>query len=364
MARRRGSTLTMVALSIVVLLGFTALVVDYGFLTTDANRLQRACDAAALAGVSQLHKTDTTISNRSEIDVYNAKKMAYDVALLNGVTLDWNNIVVSNNNTRLRVTAITERSFFFAPVLGINSGLVSRSATAGVFPVTQISTSGPARAAPMGITWETYNSYYTDRNFYHPLELIRQNKSSFGKDDLVLFDLREQNSKSGAQMQRQLTGEVTEYVAIGDYETTLNSALASEKRKLTDGLDEIFRQSAAAPWYDAGSGQAGVRYFNILNGTSLRSNPRVVYLIVTPGTTSSSNGTFNTQVQGLAPVYLESYEYETVETGSGNNKNSEEVLRVRVRFLPHGEVSGAPGIDTGDDSTTTISGARVLRLLE
>jgi Flp pilus assembly protein TadG len=351
-APRRGSVMVMMALSVVALLGATALAVDYGLLVTDANRLQRACDAAALAGAQQL-KTSNDVT-----DEYNAKLTAQQVASQNGVSVNWAQIEVTNNYTRIQVTANTTRSFFFAPVLGQRSGVVRRRATAGVSAGDNLST-GPERirVAPIGITWETYNAYNTDRDDSHDIELVRQNKQTFGLDDMVLFDLRNTNAKSGAHMQDQLTGDEVEYSSLGDYETTLNAAQASEKKKLKDGLDTLFERSEAAPWNDAGSGSSGTKYSQILAGTSPRDNPRVVYLIVTPSTSNPKNGTFDTQVQGFAPVYIESYYDATV----GSGKNAETVTRMRIRFLPPAS-AGDGGVTVNPGGT--LSGVRVISLLD
>lgn len=107
-------------------------------------------------------------------------------------------------------------------------------------------------------------------------------------------------------MQDQLTGNSDETSAVGDYETTLNAASPSEVKKLGDGLDTLFASAAGAPWYDTTTDNRDAD--EILSGAIARSDPRVVYLIVTPSTSNPHNGTFDTQVQGFAPVYLESYD--------------------------------------------------------
>lgn len=351
--RRKGSVTVMMALSIVMLLGCSALAVDYGLLVADANRLQRACDAGALAGAAKLKATGV-----DSTDEYNAKLDAQRVAFQNGVSVNFNDITVTNG-VQIRVPASTTRSFFFARAIGKNSGVINRSATAGVGAGDNLSTGpGRIRVAPIGISWETYNAYNADRANAHDIELVRQNKQTFGLDDMVLFDLRDNNAKSGAHMQDQLTGAATEYSSIGDYETTLNASQASEKKKLEDGLQALFGRSAGAPWNDSSS--TGTQYNNILSGASPRDNPRVVYLIVTPSTSNVSNGTFDTQVQGYAPVYIEGFYYEDVISGgNGNNSVTERVLRMRLRFLPagiasDGQVKRKPG--------ATVSGIRTISL--
>ena len=101
--------------------------------------------------------------------------------------------------------------------------------------------------APIGITIETYNAYKNDQTNSHDIALVRQNKALFGKDDMVLFDLRNTNAKSGAHMQDQLTGAQNESVSIGDLETTLNAASPSERGKLSGGLDTLFSRASQPP---------------------------------------------------------------------------------------------------------------------
>ena len=47
--RRSGNVILLTGFSLVVMLGFAALAVDYGISVNTKNRLQRTCDAAALA---------------------------------------------------------------------------------------------------------------------------------------------------------------------------------------------------------------------------------------------------------------------------------------------------------------------------
>lgn len=347
--KRRGSVTIIMAGGTTFLMACAAMAVDYGLLVADANRLQRACDAAALAGAAQLK-----VTGDDSYDTYNARQEAVRVARLNGITLDSGSVSFSDNNSKVRVPANTVRAFFFGKVIGQNSGAITRSSVAAVAPGKNLTTGGGRlRVAPIGISWETYNAYKNDRQHSHDLELIRQNKDVFGLDDLVLFDLRtDPNSKSGAHMQNQLTGEEIRDANLGDFDTTLNAAQPSEQNHFTNGLDELFDRSQNAPWYDNDHAHDGFRYNDILNGTSPRDNPRVVYLIITPGTYEPSNGTFDTQIQGFAPVYIENYEQKTIA--------GQRVLRMQVRFLPAASAS--------DDGTTPspgsgFTGVRVVSLV-
>jgi hypothetical protein len=330
------------------------MVVDYVTISVDANRLQRACDAAALAGVSQLKRTGglvvaaADLANLPTVDTANAATVAVNVAASNNVAITTDNVSFSSNNTRVRVSATATRSFFFAPIMGIRDGRVTRSATAGVAPGNSLSTArGGPRVAPIGISIETYEAYKNDRANHHDVTLIRQNKQTFGLDDAVLFDLRNQSGKSGDKMRDQLNGSEIQVSSVGDLETTLNAATGSESRKLADGLDTLFEDAAGAPWYDNGS---TTTYNNIVAGTSPRTNPRVVHLIVTPSTSNPNNGTYNTEIKAFVPVYIESY-------------NDGSTTTMRLRFLPPTEISDG-SVAPNPDPNDPIAGVRVSRLID
>ena len=346
--QRRGSVILLTAFGLVLFAGCAAIAVDYGLLVADANRLQRGCDAGALAG-AQLLK----VTGDDNYDTYQAKTVAVQVAAQNNITVDPNNVTFLNNNTQIRVPSVTTRAYFFARVLGQTSGNVNRSATAGVAAGNGLTTAtGDAHLVPIGITWETYKAYKDDRTASHDIELVRQNKQTFAQDDLVLFDLRMPSGKSGAHMMDELTGADVEVSSIGDAETTLNAAQPSEQIKFERGLDTLLDRSAVAPWNDGDHSGVGSKYDEILAGTSPRDNPRVMYLIVTPSTANPSNGTFNTEVQGYAPVYVTSY-YEV-------NISGEKVIRMRMRFLPPGTAGDS---DVTINPGGTLSGMRVVSLI-
>lgn len=118
----RGAALPFVAGVLAALLGLAALAVDLGWIYLNAHRLQRAADAAALAGVVHL----PAFPNRVEAD-------AIAGATANGFepgeganTLSWR--AVSDN--KLEVTLTSEAPSFFTNVLGFSSFPISRTATA------------------------------------------------------------------------------------------------------------------------------------------------------------------------------------------------------------------------------------------
>jgi Flp pilus assembly protein TadG len=341
----------MVALSLTGLLGFGALAVDYGMLVSDKNRLQRACDAAALAGASQLR----LLNNAT--DLANARQMAVITARENGVTVNPNAVSFNLTSTEVTVPANVTRQHYFARVLGISTGNVGASATAGVKAVNSMTTNN---VVPIGITWSTYNAYSQSR-VPHNLDLTRPTQQLVGIDDFVLYDLRQQDSKSPEHMMRQLIGDVQDMAKLGDAETTI--VPGSLEAKFKEGAATLFQRASQAPWHDASASPminaVGNRFNEILAGTAPRDNPRLMHLIIFPNTTNTGNGTYNTEVQGFAPVYLEAVRDVTI--------NGVTTVQIQVRFLPptyrsDTQYESGPGI-LPDGTAVPISGARVISLL-
>ncbi len=120
---QKGATAVIVALVLVVLLGFASLVVDAGVLLEERRQLQNAVDGAALAAVQQI-----------ATDVTQTKEQAYVYAEKNGVSrseVEQNSIVsIFNTGDGVRIKARRQVNLFFAPVLGTNFQFAEAQATA------------------------------------------------------------------------------------------------------------------------------------------------------------------------------------------------------------------------------------------
>lgn len=352
--RKTGNVIVILLLTLVPLMGFGALAVDYGVLVNDKNRLQRACDASSLAGAQELKVTgnDTT-------DTGNATTMAIATAAQNGVTVTSSNISFSNSNSDITVNANLTRGLFFARVLGIVNGTTAASATAGAV-VPPSNYSGAPYVVPVGIVLNDYNSYkYTGPSYSatagHTFTMIRANKQALGANDLALYDLRQNNGKSPKKMQDQLIGADRPTVTIYNgssctntsCEQSLNASGNAQGKFYAAGLDTLIGEAAGAPWYD-GTGNNGTNlavYNNMVNGKTDYSNPRVINLIVT-NPQLAQNGNSNMPVLAYVPVYILGY------TGDGKSTD----LNVTFLFLP-----------TPTDLPTTIvtsSPARTISLLQ
>jgi hypothetical protein len=320
----------------VLLLGCTALGVDYSILISDKNQLQRACDAAALAGASKL--PDPTA----------AQTVAGRVAALNRVPDDDNNDVsfeLLQDNSRLRVTAVRRRQLFFARMLGQNTGIVRAKATAALNANTT------PLVVPIGIDTATYSTYapqgvpLTGEGNRAVLTLVRHNFEPFGLNHAVLFDLRSEktNAKSPIFMRDQLDGsadpapEVRATTPPSDFVEALNDAYIPQARNFVAAMRVRFQLASTAPWFDADPqnppdaiNSVGQHYESVYNGVEPTNglapfyrNPRIMNLIVTQSAPVPAGGNMNTPVIAFAPVYVEKVE------------SDDESTKMTVRFLPH-----------------------------
>ncbi|MCK4324308.1 MAG: Tad domain-containing protein, partial [Armatimonadetes bacterium] len=131
-----------VVVALVALLGMAALTVDIGQLVIAAQVAQNTVDAAALAGVSQLPDlTEATTETGFYIEANN-EEHGFHVALISenaivcrapGETVEGYGQLPDDEHA-LTVTGQVEVSYVFAPLLGLESATITRSATALQMP--------------------------------------------------------------------------------------------------------------------------------------------------------------------------------------------------------------------------------------
>lgn len=114
----RGTVLVLAAVVMTVILGFAALTTDVGALTLEKNRLQNACDAAALAAARELPSTVAAGEKAAEYLEYNRVNPEEAV------------ISFDSAGTRVTVEASRHVNFTFARVFGLSGSEVSSRASA------------------------------------------------------------------------------------------------------------------------------------------------------------------------------------------------------------------------------------------
>lgn len=123
----KGAVLAVVALGLVSLLGFAAIVVDYGVLALQRRKLVTAADAAALAGAQEL------IHNSFHPEAAEAKAVEY--AVFNGVEGGRVTAKVSEGNRAITVEVEGTVDYTFARLLGYERETVSVRAKAVTGPI-------------------------------------------------------------------------------------------------------------------------------------------------------------------------------------------------------------------------------------
>jgi hypothetical protein len=128
-SKERGATLLMVAGMLVALLGVSAFAVDLGWIYLNTSRLQKAADAAALAGVVNLPASPAL----ADVDAQ-AASGANDFIIGNPATNTFASQVLPEN--QYEVTLGTQVDLFFLRVLGFTDMDITRRSTAQyVLPV-------------------------------------------------------------------------------------------------------------------------------------------------------------------------------------------------------------------------------------
>lgn len=115
-----GQALPLVALLMVVLMGFAALVIDVGRIYNVKSEMQKAADAAALAGAQELPTASTAIST------------AKNYAGLNGAEKTNTSVTTpyKGDSNKIEVVCTMNVQYTFARVLGLTDADVSARAVA------------------------------------------------------------------------------------------------------------------------------------------------------------------------------------------------------------------------------------------
>lgn len=117
-----GNITILVALSLVVLVGFASLVVDAGLLFSEKAKLQNAADAACLAGAQELPDS-RMLADSSARDYASANGIEGDDAL---------DITIPHDNRSIEVDIERDKPLLFAQIFGLNTTKISVHAQASV----------------------------------------------------------------------------------------------------------------------------------------------------------------------------------------------------------------------------------------
>ncbi|MGJ7919808.1 pilus assembly protein TadG-related protein [Neobacillus sp. LXY-4] len=131
-----GVAMVYIAISIVVLIGFTGLVIDGGRLYLARSQLQKAVDAGALAGANvMLEGQEMGTGFNYEAAKIEADELAKDN--YNSTKISYNTSFPGDDNI-IEVTGQEKVPLFLMPVLGINDSTVSAVAQAKVGVLNEV----------------------------------------------------------------------------------------------------------------------------------------------------------------------------------------------------------------------------------
>lgn len=169
-----GSVLVLAALAIVVLLGFTALAVDGGYLYHRNTRLQDIADASALAGAMQIGETTGSDTEKKDAAMLKAvdyaEKNGIDVIGTTGYTrnVKYSNgddgtmtVTFPNGIKDVKVAFSIDTKLFFARVLGFDQTPVASSGKARIGTAKSASGEG---LVPIALIWDKNKQDKDDDN--------------------------------------------------------------------------------------------------------------------------------------------------------------------------------------------------------
>ncbi|KYZ76687.1 hypothetical protein AXX12_09725 [Anaerosporomusa subterranea] len=292
---QKGSVAVLTALSMTVLLGLAALVVDVGVLYLHRSQLINTVDAAALAGVQELPGSEEA-----------ARASAEAYAQQNGKQGD---VVATTlaNNKELTVSVSRNVSLFFARIFNRYSQTVSASATAAIRPMSSV-----GGAVPFGV--------------------VRQ---EFKYGDLYTL-------KEGAG-----DGYSGNYGGLGLGGTGANTYRYNIKYGY-DGKLHIGQWVSTEPGNMSGPTDTGVSYrINQDPGatfeTVTKDSPRIVMIPVLDSL--MVEGRSDVQIVGFAAFFLE---------GTGGSGKDNYVSGKFMQLVASGDITSNPGVDYGLYGVTLI----------
>jgi len=127
MKSEKGTVAVLLAIVMVVLAGFTAMVTDAGLLFMNQGKLENGLDSAVLAGAQEL-----------PFDPQGALDAAWQYAELNGMQAGEYNFELSYDNRSISGNAERQVGMLFAKVLGVDRASVKATSRARVEPVSAV----------------------------------------------------------------------------------------------------------------------------------------------------------------------------------------------------------------------------------
>jgi Flp pilus assembly protein TadG len=283
--RPQGQIAVLFTLALVALVGAIALSTDVLVMYSNWQSMQKAVDAAALAGANSL-----------PVDPAGAITTAQNYAASNGLTAgEVGTPAVTPDDQQITVNASRRVPYYFGRVLGLTSQLVSVSSTAAApAPISKVGGVSDASYGSYGTTTGEYPlipiglDYRTQYDYNQP---VTMNQGSVGPGDWGSLAL---GGVGGANLRSNIANGYSGPVSVGDWITT-------EPGKKVGPVDQGFNDRLSA-------GQS--EYPNATFSSHTSDDPRAVVLPVVDW--STAQGRSSVLVHGFAMVWLDSVSGGTI----------------------------------------------------
>jgi Flp pilus assembly protein TadG len=320
---RKGQMAIVMTLAMATLVGVMALGADVGVMYYNWGQLQKAADAAAVAGANKLTgRPDTTGTVAPAAISY-----ANGYACLNGID-DPNNssatvcpsptaipnytdkilfTTVDSGNTQVSISLNRQLPYYFGKVIGLQTGQVTVLATAkvytttganGVFPAVLNCPGSPCNFAGLNVT----------QNF--GVKFTAAVPGNWGWLDVG-------QGQGGSQLKTAIDGGYSGYVSVGQ---SLNTVTGGKTGPVNSGFNDLLAQHQSQfPSVDPNSVCANVNPGVCSSTTTTGCIPTGDPLLITVpvgNMASCTTGNCNITVTGFAEIYL------TGLSASGQASNS------------------------------------------
>jgi Flp pilus assembly protein TadG len=288
--KSKGQMVVILALALPVLIGAIALGADVSVFYFNWVQLQKAADAAVLAGANYLPDNPTT-----------AKTTANNYAQNNGAkAAEITSTTVSPDNLTITMNLQRNVPYYFARVLGLSNGLVKVSATASPqFAPSTINATTPSQVPPGGDNNGNNGVYCANtgncglipigldsRTVYNDGQQIVLNQGQVGPGN---WDLLALGGVGGANLRTRIANGYNGMITIGDWVNT-------EPGQKVGPVDQGFQDRLTLALSVDPTGTFSNHKLN---------NPRVLILPVVDW--QHQNGRSTVQVKAFASLWLDSY---------------------------------------------------------
>ncbi|MDQ6600273.1 pilus assembly protein [Bacillus salipaludis] len=271
-----GAALVIVAISMVALLGLTALVIDGGRLYLEKSKLQKAVDAAVLAGAQGL----TTNQAR-------AIENAEDVSQKNGYPLIKDNLTLTNDS--IKAVKQINVPLTFARVLGINTADVSATAKAIIAPLKSAKGIAPIAVEKSAVPDKTNITCGNVEN--------ESGKNSPGNCGFLDID-----GNGAPDVEDGIKNGSKKMVSIGDKVSTETGDMNGPIKKAVEtDSDSLINSDKDKDWCQSAA-------------TADNTCKRVIYIAIIDSW-ESINGKKQVEILGFAPFWVKEYDSQ------GKNKS-------------------------------------------